>query len=201
MTRTKRRLFDLFLFLCAALLAGCAGIAPEGGLALPSRHALESFLLEGRFSLRQGEQSHSGRLDWRHSADGDELLLASPFGQGIAEIVAVDGWATLATADGRRFTATDVASLTGQALGFRLPLDRLADWVRARVADADVLARDAQGRPLRLRADDWRIEYGYDGGAAEALPASVFAGREGAFELRLRIDRWSVAGERGVSAK
>jgi outer membrane lipoprotein LolB len=165
---------------------------PEG---VPPRHALESFLLEGRFSLRQGEQNHSGRIGWRHSAQGDEILLASPFGQGIAEIVAVPGQATLTAADGRRFTAPDAASLIERALGYGLPLERLADWVRARAADADVVERDALGRPLRLRVDGWRVEYGYGSDEAQALPASIFAGRDGAFELRLRIDGWRGSGD------
>jgi outer membrane lipoprotein LolB len=158
---------------------------------LPSRGALESFLLEGRFSLRQDEQNHSGRLSWRHTADGDELLLASPFGQGIAEIVADAGQATLTTSDGKTFIAPDVPSLTGQALGYRLPLKNLSDWVRGHAAGAEVVARDALGRPLQLRYEDWRIEYAYEGDDPAALPARLFAERSGAFELRLRIDEWS----------
>ena len=177
--------------LCAALLAGCAGMPPAAGPASPSRQALESFLLEGRFSLRQEAQNHAGRLNWRHTAAGDELLLASPFGQGIAEIVATPGQATLTTSDGRTFAASDVPSLTEQVLGYRLPLQRLADWVRGNAAGAEVLARDAQGRPLQLRHEDWRIEYGYDGDDPAALPVRLFAERSGAFELRLRIDGWS----------
>ncbi|MDR3298795.1 MAG: lipoprotein insertase outer membrane protein LolB [Candidatus Accumulibacter sp.] len=178
-------------FLCAALLAGCAEMSSADRSALPPRHALEAFLLEGRFSLRQGEQNHSGRLSWRHTADGDELLLASPFGQGIAEIVATSGHAALTTGDGKVFAAPDVPSLTEEALGYRLPLTQISDWVRARAVDAEVLERDALGRPLRLRRADWRVEYAYDGDNPEELPASVFVERVGAFELRLRIDEWS----------
>jgi outer membrane lipoprotein LolB len=182
-------------FLCAALLsillAACAVTPPSDAPALPPRDALESFLLEGRFSLRQDEQNHSGRLSWRHTADSDELLLASPFGQGIAEIVASAGQATLTTSDGKIFTAPDAPSLTEQVLGYRLPLNLLSDWVRGRTADAGVVERDAQGRPLQLRHEDWRIEYGYDGDDPEALPARLFAERLGAFELRLRIDEWN----------
>jgi outer membrane lipoprotein LolB len=179
-----------FFPLCVALLAGCAAMPPRDGPAVASRRTSEAFLLEGRFSLRQDEQNYSGRLSWRHAADGDELLLASPFGQGIAEISARPGQAALTTGDGQTFTAPDVPSLTERALGYRLPLQRLADWVRGRAADAEIAARDARGRPLRLRHEDWRIEYGYEGDDPLALPASVFAERSGTFELRLRIDGW-----------
>jgi outer membrane lipoprotein LolB len=174
-------------FTLCALLAGCAALPPVIG---PARQTLEDFQLEGRFSLRQEEQNHSGRLSWRHTAGGDELLLASPFGQGIAEIVTTPGQATLRLSDGRVFTAPDAPSLTEGALGYRLPLERLSGWVRARAADAEIAERDAQGRPLRLRFDDWRIEYAYDDDDPAALPASVFAESSEAFELRLRIDAW-----------
>jgi outer membrane lipoprotein LolB len=177
-------------WLCAVLLAGCAGLPPTGPPS-PPRHALESFLLEGRFSLRQDEQNYSGRLSWRHTADGDELLLASPFGQGIAEIVATDGQATLTTSDGKVFAAPDAPALTERALGYRLPLAQLSDWVRGQAASVDVVERDALGRPLQLRHEDWRIEYGYDGNDPLALPARLFAERSGTFELRLRIDEWN----------
>jgi outer membrane lipoprotein LolB len=187
--------FIFYALLCAALLAGCVTVPPAGGPASPPRSALESFRLEGRFSVRQDEQSHSGRLNWRHTADGDELLLSSPFGQGIAEIVATDGQATLRLNDGRVFAAPDAPSLTERALGYRLPLDRLSDWVRGRAAGAEVIERDAPGRPLRLRFEDWRIEYAYDDDGPETPPARIFAERAGAFELKLRIDAWSAPRE------
>jgi outer membrane lipoprotein LolB len=171
----------------AALLAGCATLPS----AFLPRDALETFQLEGRFSVRQDEQSHAGRLTWRHTADGDELLLSSPFGQGIAEIVATDEQAALTTSDGKVFAAPDVPSLTEGVLGYRLPLRLLRDWVRARAARAEVIERDAPGRPLRLRFEDWRIEYAYDDDDPQAPPARIFIERSGAFELRLRIDAWS----------
>ncbi|MDR0379480.1 MAG: lipoprotein insertase outer membrane protein LolB [Candidatus Accumulibacter sp.] len=184
----RKRASRAAAWLCAALLAGCAAVPPTVG---PSRRALEDFQLDGRFSLRQDEQNHSGRLSWRHTATGDELLLSSPFGQGLAEITTTEGWASLTTSDGQVFTAPDVPSLTERSLGYRLPLDRLSDWVRGRAADAEIVERDASGRPLRLHHEDWRVEYAYDGDDPAALPVSVFAERLGAFELRLRIDAWS----------
>jgi outer membrane lipoprotein LolB len=157
----------------------------------PARRALEAFVLEGRFSLRQDERNDSGRLVWRHAPGGDELLISSPFGQGIAEIAATPGEARLTAADGRVFTAPDVPALTERALGYRLPLARLADWVRGRAAGAEVAEADAHGRPLRLRSEGWNIEYAYDGDDAAAPPARIVAGRPGEFELRLRIDAWN----------
>jgi outer membrane lipoprotein LolB len=186
-TAWKTHASHVSYFLLCLLLAGCTAMPPVGG---PARQDLEDFLLEGRFSVRQEEQNHSGRLSWRHTAAGDELLLASPFGQGIARIVATDRGATLRLSDGQVFVAPDVSSLTERSLGYRLPLERLTGWVRGRVADGEAVERDAWGRPLRLYFDDWRIEYVYEYDDPAALPASVFVEGSGAFALRLRIDEW-----------
>lgn len=182
--------FRIASLLFVLLLAGCAAMPPAGHVS-PQRDGLEAFALEGRFSLRQDDRNHSGRLSWRHTAAGDELLLSSPLGQGVAEIVVTPAAATLTTGDGKAYSAPDVPTLTEGVLGYRLPLDLLVDWVRGRNAAAEILERDAQGRALRLRHEDWRIEYGYDGDDPQAPPGRLFAERAGAFELRLRIDEWS----------
>lgn len=187
-----RALSRLVFVVSALLLAGCAALptsAPES-VAL-SRHALDDFVIEGRFSLRQNEQNHSGRLRWKHAGGSDEVLLASPFGQGVAEIVADSRSASLTTSDGKTYSAVDAESLTEQVLGYRLPLSLLADWVRGRLVPEHVAERDASGRPLALRHEDWRVDYEYDSDAPDALPGRLFAERIGAFELRLRIDEWT----------
>ena len=187
-----RALSRLVFVVSAMLLAGCAALptsAPES-VAL-SRHALDDFVIEGRFSLRQNEQNHSGRLRWKHAGGSDEVLLASPFGQGVAEIVADARSASLTTSDGKTYSAMDAESLTEQVLGYRLPLSLLADWVRGRLAPESIAERDALGRPIAMRHEDWRVDYEYDSDAPDALPGRLFAERIGIFELRLRIDEWT----------
>ncbi len=173
----------------ALLLAGCAGMSAVP--VQPARDALNDFMLEGRFSLRQEDKSYAGKLSWRHAGGRDELLLSSPLGQGIAQITAEPGEARLTTSDGKAYSAADAQTLTENVLGYRLPLALLTDWVRGRDTDAANVERDGYGRPLRLRHEDWRIEYGYDSDAPSAPPGRLFAEREGSFELRLRIDEWT----------
>ena len=180
----------------AILLAGCAASPPAPqGRAVPARDALDAFAIEGRFTLRQQQTSYSGRLSWRHAGDaaaggeGDEILLASPFGQGIAQISASAAGAQLVTSDGKVYAASDSEQLTRDVLGYPLPLAQLADWLRGR-GPGD-FTRDAAGRPLRLLSADWRIDYEYDSDDAQALPARLFGQRTDGVELRLRIDEWS----------
>lgn len=188
----RRALSRIVIVVSVSLLAGCAVLptsAPEP--AQLSRNALDDFIIEGRFSLRQDEQNHSGRLRWKHVGGSDEVLLASPFGQGVAEIVADARSASLTTSDSKTYSAADTESLTEQILGYRLPLSLLADWVRGRLVPERVAERDAFGRPLAMRHEDWRVAYEYDSDAPDALPGRLFAERIGVFELRLRIDEWT----------
>lgn len=180
----------------AILLVGCATplVAPRDA-AGPARDTLDAFAIEGRFTLRQPQTSYSGRLSWRHAGataaggEGDEVLLASPFGQGIAQISASAAGAQLVTSDGKVYAASDSEQLTRDVLGYPLPLAQLADWLRGR--GGGDFTRDAAGRPLRLLNADWRIDYEYDSDDAQALPARLFAQRADGVELRLRIDEWS----------
>ena len=176
--------------LAVVWLAGCAAIpSSPSGVAAARRDALDDFSIEGRFALRHEDQNYSGRLSWRHSGAANELLLASPFGQGLAQITTSERGAQLTTSDGQVHTAADSETLTRQVLGYPLPLAQLTDWVRGRGA-AERFELDQQGRPLRLRHERWRIDYEYDSDDAQALPSRLFAQRDDGLELRLRIDEW-----------
>lgn len=168
--------------LAAAVLlaAACAELphTPEGF----------EFELTGRIAARYRDEASSGTLAWRHRAAGDDVLLSSPFGQGLARITRDGETVTLVTGDDKRYSAADAETLTEQVLGFRLPLRGLADWVRARPAtDAPAQAEYAQdGRLLSLEQRGWRIEYtSYEGARPKVLKLN-YPG----LELRLAISEW-----------
>ncbi len=163
------------------LLAACA----EFGFLAPGQ-GLE-FELAGRIAVRYRDEAASGNLAWRHRARGDELLITSPLGQGIARLAREGEIITLTTQDGREFRAADAESLTEQVLGFRLPLAGLADWVRARPAPGPSQARyDAAGRLAELEQSGWRIEYLDWSGALPSRLRLTYPG----LELRLAISEW-----------
>jgi len=177
--------------LATAFIGGCAVVPSTPGVAPPARATLDAFTLEGRFSLRHENKNYSGRLSWRHQGPDNTLLLSSPFGQGMAEITTHADGAQLTTSDGKLYTAVDAETLTRDVLGYPLPLAQLTDWVRGRDGAPGVAERDPQGRPSRLRYEDWRIEYAYEGDDPQAPPSRIFADRAGGFELRLKIDEWN----------
>ncbi|MBK7355339.1 lipoprotein insertase outer membrane protein LolB [Propionivibrio sp.] len=174
----------------ALLLGGCAPLPATQGETPPLKSELAAFSLEARFSLNRGDTHYSGRLSWRHDGPNNELMLVSPFGQGMAEITTNTLGARLITSDGKEYTAPDAVALTRQVLGYPLPLDQLTDWVRGRGPAFVISELDAQGRLLRFRHEGWHIEYGYPGDDANALPERIFAEDAEGLKLRMHIDEW-----------
>jgi len=169
------------LAVAVLLVAACAELsrAPDGGF---------EFELTARFAARYRDEAATGILAWRHRAEHDEVLLSSPFGQGLARISRDGEAVTLVAGDDKRYAAADAETLTEQVLGFRLPLRGLADWVRASPAtDAPATAEYMQdGRLQSLEQHGWRIEYSsYEGARPTRLKLS-YPG----LELRLAISEW-----------
>jgi outer membrane lipoprotein LolB len=155
--------------LLAALVAACAQVEirpPEGPL---------DFALAGRIAARSGNDAFTGNIRWRHVKTGDELLISTPTGQGVAQILRQDDAVVLRTSEGKEYRATDSESLTERVLGFRLPIEGLAETV--------------QGRPSpALESRGWKIEYQeYD---AQRRPTRLRL-TNGAAEVRLAISQWN----------
>jgi outer membrane lipoprotein LolB len=171
----------------AAILWGCAQLTPmpSGG---PEAGGFE---LSGRVAIRYGEESATGRVQWRHSEDSDDLLLTNPLGQGVARVTRSGNQVELENSDGRKHLAADAESLTEEVLGWRLPLKGLPDWVRGRPRPGSPAAvvRDAQQRVAELRQDGWRVEYEE---YAEERPARLRLTRPD-MEMRLVIDSWQAS--------
>ena len=155
--------------LFAAFLAACTHVEikpPEGPV---------DFSLAGRIAARSGKEAFTGGITWRHARGGDELLISTPTGQGVAQIVRQGEAVLLKTAEPREYRDNDAEALTERVLGFRIPIDGLADWV--------------QGKPSpQLEGRGWKVEYqGYD---AERRPTRMRLTYQG-IELRLAISQWN----------
>jgi outer membrane lipoprotein LolB len=171
------------LMLAAALAAaGCAELTARA----PGERV--EFEFTARFAARYRDEAASGQLAWRHDDARDQVLISSPFGQGLARVTRDASGATLVMADNRRYAARDAEALTEQVLGFRLPLRGLADWVRARPADGAPARTEfaPDGRLAALEQQGWRVEYqAYDAGKPSRLRL-YYPG----LELRIAISEW-----------
>jgi len=166
--------------LAALFLAACASMAPS--LEKPE------FDLAGRLAARYGNESFSANLAWRHARHGDEMMITTALGQGVARLVREGEAVTLTTAEPREYRATDAEALTEQVLGFRVPLTGLAQWVRGRPSSASPASAEyaPDGRLLSLQQGGWNIEYlEYEG----KLPSRMRLAYPG-IELRLAISQW-----------
>jgi outer membrane lipoprotein LolB len=177
----------------ALLLAACAG-APVPGTAPPVEFAsaAEPFAAEGRLSARHGSDAATVHFSWDHRPPRDRLTVTSPLGQTIAELAgdASAGRVEVQTAEGRRDEAADWATLTERTLGFRLPVEGLAAWVRAapRTDAAYSIETDREGRVSLLRQSGWEIVYDYADAAARRPGRLRITYPD--LEIRMVIDRW-----------
>jgi len=111
-------------------------------------------------SYPAASRSGTEKIFWRHSDDADELLITSSLGQGIARINRERDQFRLVTGDRKEYRADNAEELTEQALGWRLPLAGLSDWVQARASPGR--PAEMHGEPdmgLELRQDGWRVVY------------------------------------------
>lgn len=142
----------VFLGACALLLSSCAQVELKPPEAV-------QFDLLGRISAKYRDDGFTGNVNWRHAAAGDEMMITTPLGQGVARIVRQGDAVQLTTAEGKEYRAPDSESLTERVLGFRLPIEGLADWVQGKPAPAlesrgwkvEYLQRDEQNRPRLMR--------------------------------------------------
>jgi outer membrane lipoprotein LolB len=167
----------------AAVVLGACATLPEPGIAPPG-----GFELSARVAVRHTKDSGSARIFWRHSEGADDMVITSPVGQGIARISREGDRFRLVTADKREYRAADAESLTDEALGWRLPLSGLPDWVQARASPgrpAEVNGSASEG--LEIRQDGWRVTYDE---FRDGRPFRMRLSREDV-EIRLVVDQWA----------
>lgn len=151
---------------------------------------LAAFALQGRVSVQYGDQSLSGQLNWRADAAGDQVLLSSPLGQGVASISRNAGGVTLMKPGESPVAAENVEALTQSELGFRLPLSGLRYWIQAKPdpARASKVRHNADGKVEQIAQDGWKIDYLQ---FRDNRPRKLHVTREG-LEIRLVIDEWQM---------
>ncbi|MFA7270841.1 MAG: lipoprotein insertase outer membrane protein LolB [Sterolibacterium sp.] len=179
------------------MLTGCAqlpgsttgsGIAPR-----PTRMAIDAFTLAGRIAIHQEQRHYAVNISWQHTPESDEIMLATPLGQGVAELTRNAAGTRLIAADRREYNAPDWQALGTRMFGLDLPLAHLPRWLVGDVpTDALGVKYDGMGRPQQWVADGWLVNFlGYESGAADALPSLIELNR-GEIEVRLKIDDWQL---------
>lgn len=153
------------------MLAGCAGLTIQTDQVsrtvvfepATDRVAamVDGFELLGRVAVRNEQQRFSGNVHWQHTSIEDTLMLLSPLGQAVAEIVRKRGGVTLTTSKQETFYADNVEDLTAALLGWRLPLNGLRYWVQGMHSPLSraTVDFDSEDRIIAIRQDGWEIIY------------------------------------------
>jgi outer membrane lipoprotein LolB len=200
-------LWRLALPLLLLGLAACApqptapppGASPASPEALWQRHrerlaALHDWRVAGRLALQTEADGYHGTLDWRQHGERYAIRVNAPLGQGAVELAGGPTGVVLSRGPDQRYAARRPEGLLEAHLGWRVPVQGLAYWVRglprpARYAEREL---DAQGRLTRLEQDGWRIELRrYRTVQGVDLPDKVFLTRPG-LAVRLVVQRWSL---------
>lgn len=192
------------------LAAGCAMVGTQKtdqGSTAPTiaRQYRDNLQLTGRLSVfyrhQDREESLHGSFTWTQDARDIHVALLSPLGQTLAMVDILPGSATLTQSGKPPMRATDVNSLTQQALGWPLPVAGLREWLQG-------FGRDASGKPFIahpsrdtrrfVSQDGWSVSYRQwqDDDADTTLnrPKRIDLAREtiegGPVAIRIVIDNW-----------
>ena len=157
--------------LAALVLAGCAtpgAVDPQQGERAPlyaeraeRLDALGSWSLEGRLAINDGEDGGSGRLQWLQDTDRARMDFHGALGRGAWRLTADANGAELQFADGESYRARTVDALVREQVGWPVPVEPLAWWVRGLAAPGPVEKRrlEVDGTLGYLSQGGWEIEF------------------------------------------
>ena len=186
----------------AALVLGACAPAPVRHQADPAllqaQAAREAALaaqpdwsLSGRIAISRGKNGGSGRIDWTQHGRDFDIRLSAPVTRQSWRMVREGDHVRLEGLDGGTREGDDAQELLRTSLGWIVPVDALAAWVRgARATPAADLAFGDDGLPSLLGEQGWTVEYrAWDRTSAAPRPSKLFAQQDDA-KVRLSVDRW-----------
>lgn len=149
--------------------------------------------LSGRLAIDGGEEGGSGRLDWAYDGGLGEMAFRGALGRGAWQLEYRPGAARLETAAGEVEHAGSVNEIAARHLGWTVPVEALAWWVRGLPAPGQeprAVALDEEGRPAAFQQHGWRVEFSrYAMVEGVALPGRLDAeGPDG--RVRLVVSAW-----------
>lgn len=194
------RLLCLLLLASLAALTGCAGKPVVSAETIPwtteQAAGLTRFVVRGKVGFRRGETGGSAALVWQQDGERYKLAANGPLGQGATRISGNAQTVRIENGSGVRESQNPEA-LLAEAIGWPVSINSLAWWVRGVAAPGGQgaqIAVDAEGRPVRIRQQDWDVvldRWQPDAGGRQ-MPHRVIASG-GDSRVTLLIERWEFA--------
>ena len=156
--------------------------------------SLDTWALSGRLAVSDENDGGSGKLRWQESPGGSRMDFHGALGRGAWQMEANAAGAVLELADGSRYSANSVGELVREQLGWQVPVESLAWWVRGLEApgDSGTMVLTENGTLSQLRQHGWEVEYGrYREAGGYGLPLKLTARQEGR-TVKLAIREWSL---------
>jgi len=145
--------------------------------------------------MRIEDEGWTATLHWRQEPAVYIIRIIAPMGQGRYYLRGDAAGVQLRMTDNRVLYAQNARDLLRENLGWQLPVEGLAWWIRGLPAPGntvDTLKLDARGRLKELHQDGWQVEYDEYGlfPGEVALPEKLIVERPD-LRLRLLIYSWS----------
>jgi outer membrane lipoprotein LolB len=195
---------SLFLLIFALLITACSSV-PTADIDQAERVLLyearsgalagaERWALKGRLAVNDGEDGGSGHLNWQKHGQTSSLNFHGALGRGAWQLNADENGAVLKWADGEVHRADSVGELVEQQLGWTIPVNALAWWVRGLTApgDWDLRQLDEHGNLEKLSQLGWNIEYSrYRDAGSVSMPVKLTARRQ-SYTVKVAIQDWDL---------
>jgi outer membrane lipoprotein LolB len=185
----------LALSACAHLPVGTDSLSYE---ARRSRlEAVRTWEMRGRLAVDTGERGFQGSFVWRQSANGLDLTVRGPLGQGILNVTGSPDSLTV-TARGETRMLGDPERDLSALLGWWLPVGSLHAWLLG-LPDRDFRAVTVEGIEGTMASIDqrlWHLTYPtYQLAPLDGTPSGVLLPRRidmgyAELALRLTVDSW-----------
>lgn len=194
------------LVFAALAIAGCATVpGPSGGISDSEKARLydsraeaigqiDVWSLDGKLAVSNGEDGGSGRLQWNSAPGLSELDFRGALGRGAWRLDIRPGMAQLDLASGESWQAAHVSTLVRDHVGWDVPVDALAWWVRGLAAPGSVDGRqiDSDGRMTLLSQHGWEVEYKkYKVFSGTDMPIRLDA-RNGEHHVKFIMREWAL---------
>ena len=153
MIANYRRNWTKPFFLLAILMAVAAGCAHQ---PIPPEAVL--FSIDGKISVRNGQQGRSGRFAFKEYAQFLELEVWGPLGQGRTQLSGNEDSLTLTQGD-KVLAQGDAESLMREQLGWYVPLAVFSAWLQGTPhADYPLAGVETTQQAQRFLQAGWQVE-------------------------------------------
>jgi outer membrane lipoprotein LolB len=193
-----------FIYLAACSSAPVSKVDQAGWAVLHQSRcdelvSVDQWSLEGRIAINDGRDGGSGRFIWQKHGEDSTMEFHAALGRGAWRLQADASGAVLELANGDLRRAPSVGQLVERQLGWEIPVDALAWWVRGCAApgDPDWRRLDDHGWLKGLSQFGWEIELEkYTDMKGVFMPLKLKASQN-SYVVKLAVRDWLLGTEPG----